>query len=184
MLILGRTREGRVHERDTDLYTSVSPRATGSCEQTANFTHEMGKKEERVMRIGMVGAGAQGGTLAKQLAKAGHEVRVANRRGPQSLQEFAKQTGTIASTVEDAATNAEVIMIALPFKDIPSLPKPLFKDLPDSVTIVDVSNYYPSWRDGPIPEVEADPEASELAQSHIGRPVARALNSSTSESLQ
>jgi len=42
----------------------------------------MGNKEERVIRIGMIGAGWQGGTLAKQLAKAGHEVRVANRRGP------------------------------------------------------------------------------------------------------
>jgi len=144
----------------------------------------MGNKEERVMRIGMVGAGAQGGTLAKQLAKAGHEVRVANRRGPQSLQEFAKQTGTIASTVEDAATHAEVIMIALPFKDIPSLPKPLFKDLPDSVTIVDVSNYYPSWRDGPIPEVEADPAESEWVERQIGRPVVKAFNSITSDSLQ
>ena len=67
----------------------------------------------------MIGAGWQGGTLAKQLAKAGHEVRVANRRGPQSLQEFAKQTGTIASTVEDAATNAELIMIALPYQGHP-----------------------------------------------------------------
>jgi len=42
----------------------------------------MGNKEERVIRIGMIGAGWQGGILAKQLAKAGHEVRVANRRGP------------------------------------------------------------------------------------------------------
>src|SRR5260221_380544 len=115
---------------------SGTPLAPVSCDQTANFTHEMGNKEESVMRIGMIGAGWQGGTLAKQLAKAGHEVRVANRRGLQSLQEFAKQTGTIASTVEDAATNAELIMIALPFKAIPSLPKSLFKDLPDSVTIV------------------------------------------------
>src|SRR5258707_9955571 len=139
----------------------------------------MGNKEERVMRIGMVGAGAQGGTLAKQLAKAGHEVRVANRRGPQSLQECAKQTGTIASKVEHAATNAELIMIALPFKAIPSLPKSLFKDLPDSVTIVDVSNYYPSWRDGPIPEVEAGLVESEWVEKQIGPPVGKAFNIKT-----
>src|SRR5260370_21207573 len=106
MLILGRTREGRVHERDTDLYTSVTPLAPVSCDQTANFTHEMGNKEERVIRIGMIGAGWQGGTLAKQLAKAGHEVRVANRRGPQSFHAFAKQTRTIASTLQNAANNA------------------------------------------------------------------------------
>jgi hypothetical protein len=37
-----------VHERDTDLYQSVTPLAPVSCDQTANFTHEMGNKEERV----------------------------------------------------------------------------------------------------------------------------------------
>src|SRR5260221_9762842 len=155
---------------------SGTPLAPVSCDQTANFTHEMGNKEESVMRIGMIGAGWQGGTLAKQLAKAGHEVRVANRRGPQSLQEFAKQTGTIASTVEDAATNAELILIALPFKAIPSLPKSLFKDLPDSVTIVDVSNYYPSWRDGPIPEVEAGLVGREGGGKQNGRPPGKGFN--------
>ena len=72
--ILGRTREGRVHERDTDLYKSVTPLAPVSCDQTANCTHAMGNKEESVMRIGMIEAGAQGGTLAKQLAKAGHDL--------------------------------------------------------------------------------------------------------------
>ena len=173
-----------MHERDTDLYTSVTPLAPVRCHQTANCTHEMGNKEERVMSIGMVGAGAQGGTLAKQLAKAGHEVRVANRRGPQSLKEFAKQTGTRASTVEDAATNAELILIEIPFKDIPSLPKPLFKDLPDAVTIVDVSNYYPSFRDGPIPEVEAGLVESEWVEKQIGRPVVKAFNSITFDSLE
>ena len=50
-----------MHERDTDLYQSVTPLAPVSCDQTANFTHEMGNKEERVMRIGMIGAGWQGG---------------------------------------------------------------------------------------------------------------------------
>jgi len=173
-----------VHERDTDLYQSVTPLASIRCDQTANFTHEMGRKKESVMRIGVIGAGVQGGTLAKQLARSGHEVRVANRRGPQSLKEFAKQTGTRASTVEDAAANAELILIALPFKDIPSLPKPLFKDLPDSTTIVDVSNYYPSWRDGQIPEVEAGLAESEWVEKQIGRPVVKAFNSIAFDSLE
>ena len=136
------------------------------------------------MRIGVIGAGLQGGTLAKKLAKAGHEVRVANRRGPESLKEFAKQTATIASALEDAATKSELIMIAIPFKNIPSLPKPLFKDQPDSTTIVDVSNYYPSWRDGQIPEVEAGLSESEWVEKQIGRPVVKAFNSITFDSLE
>jgi len=136
------------------------------------------------MRIGVIGAGLQGGLLAKKLAKSGHEVRVANRRGPQSLKEFAKQTGTRASALEDAVSKSELIIIALPFKDIPSLPKPLFKDQPDSTTIVDVSNYYPSWRDGHIPEVEAGLSESEWVEKQIGRPVVKAFNSISFDSLE
>ena len=136
------------------------------------------------MRIGVIGAGLQGSTLAKKLAKSGHEVRVANRRGPESLEEFAKQTGTIASVLEDAATQSELIIIAIPFKNIPSLPIPLFRDLPDSTTIVDASNYYPSWRDGQIPEVEAGLSESEWVEKQIGRPVVKAFNSITFDSLE
>src|SRR4051794_21054783 len=112
-------------------------------------------KKERAMRIGVIGVGLQGGLLAKKLAQSGPEVRVANRRGLESLKEFASQAGTIASTLEDAAMKSELIIIALPFKNNANLPKPLFKGLPDSTTIVDASNYHPSKRDGQIPEVEA-----------------------------
>jgi predicted dinucleotide-binding enzyme len=136
------------------------------------------------MRIGVIGAGLQGGLLAKKLARSGHEVRVANRRGPESLKAFAQQTGTIASTLEDAATKSELIIVALPFKNNANLPKPLFKDLPDSTTIVDVSNYSPSWRDGHIPEVEAGLSETEWVEKQIGRPVVKAFNSIDFDSLE
>ena len=37
------------------------------------------------MRIGLLGAGNIGTTLARTLAAAGHDVKVANSRGPDSI---------------------------------------------------------------------------------------------------
>jgi 8-hydroxy-5-deazaflavin:NADPH oxidoreductase len=37
------------------------------------------------MRIGIIGAGNMGATLAAQLTQLGHQVAIANSRGPQTL---------------------------------------------------------------------------------------------------
>ena len=37
------------------------------------------------MRIGIIGAGNIGGTLARRLTQLGHEVSIANSRGPDTL---------------------------------------------------------------------------------------------------
>jgi len=109
------------------------------------------------MKFGMIGSRWQGGTLAKQLAKAvASSVSVANRRGPQvALQEFAKQTGPIASPVEDAGHQMRITLVhdrPSPSSDIPSLAKvPLQGTVPTPVTIVDV-RITTLLRIGPIPE--------------------------------
>ena len=41
------------------------------------------------MKIGIIGAGQIGGTLTRRLTKLGHEVFVANSRGPASLADLA-----------------------------------------------------------------------------------------------
>jgi 8-hydroxy-5-deazaflavin:NADPH oxidoreductase len=41
------------------------------------------------MKIGIIGAGEIGGTLARRLAALGHQVSVANSRGPESLADLA-----------------------------------------------------------------------------------------------
>ena len=45
------------------------------------------------MRIGIIGAGNMGATLAAQLTRLGHQVTIANSRGPQTLTGTAAQTG-------------------------------------------------------------------------------------------
>ena len=37
------------------------------------------------MKIGIIGAGMIGGTLARRLAQLGHDVAIANSRGPESI---------------------------------------------------------------------------------------------------
>jgi 8-hydroxy-5-deazaflavin:NADPH oxidoreductase len=59
------------------------------------------------MRVGIIGAGKIGGTLARKLAALGHQVRVANSQGPASLAALAMSTGARAVSVEDAVRDVE-----------------------------------------------------------------------------
>lgn len=43
------------------------------------------------MKVGIVGTGNIGGTLARKLKFAGHEIRVANSRGQEGVQTFADE---------------------------------------------------------------------------------------------
>ena len=47
----------------------------------------------RNMKIGIIGAGMIGGTLARLLAPLGHDVAVSNSRGPASLQGMVAEIG-------------------------------------------------------------------------------------------
>lgn len=55
------------------------------------------------MKIGIIGAGNIGGTLARRLRALGQEVFVANSRGPETLADLARETGAKAVTAKDAA---------------------------------------------------------------------------------
>ena len=56
------------------------------------------------MKIGIIGSGNIGATTARLFAGAGHEVTIANSRGPESLTELVQDIGpqARAGTVEDA----------------------------------------------------------------------------------
>src|SRR5512146_639299 len=99
------------------------------------------------MKIGIIGAGNIGGTLTRRLTALGHDVSVANSRGPETLRELAKETGAKPVTVKQAAHAGEVVIVTIPMKSIPKLPRDLFKGVPDDVVVVDTGNYYPRQRD-------------------------------------
>jgi predicted dinucleotide-binding enzyme len=128
------------------------------------------------MRIGIIGAGNIGGTLARRLAALGHQVSIANSRGPDSLAAFARETSARPVTVEDAARAGDVVIISIPLKNIDKLPRDLFKGVPDSVVVVDTGNYYPRQRDGRIDPIERGATETRWVADRLGRSVVKAFN--------
>lgn len=128
------------------------------------------------MKIGIIGAGQIGGTLVRRLTKLGHDVFVANSRGPETLAGLAQETGAKAVSPAEAARAGEVVVVTIPEGKIPNLPKDLFAGVPDSVVVIDTGNYYPQQRDGCIDEIEAGMVESRWVERRLGRPVIKAFN--------
>ena len=107
------------------------------------------------MKIGVIGTGNIGGTLARKLSAAGHDGRVANSRGLEGVRAFADEIGATAVDTRGAVEGADVIFISNPFPAVAELPKDLFNVVPEDVPVVDTGNYYPGLRDPQIPEIDA-----------------------------
>ncbi len=127
------------------------------------------------MRIGIIGAGQIGGTLARRLTALGHDVSIANSRGPETMAALADETGAKAVSVEQAARAGDVVIVTIPEKSIPSLPADLFDGVPADVVVVDTGNYYPR-RDGRIDPIEHGTTESRWVSDQLGRPVVKAFN--------
>lgn len=128
------------------------------------------------MKIGIIGAGHIGGTLARRLTALGHDVAVANSRGPDTLRELVAETGATAVTVSEAARGRDLVIVAIPEKSIPDLPRDLFAGVPDDVVVVDTGNYYPQQRDGRIAPIEEGMTESRWVSQQLGRPVIKTFN--------
>jgi len=113
------------------------------------------------VRIGVIGAGHIGGTLAARLVAAGHEVAISNSRGPETLQ--GAVDGARPMTVEDAARFGDVIVVSIPFGRYREVPA----DALDGKLVIDTINYYPQ-RDGHFPALDdGSTTSSELLQAHL-----------------
>jgi 8-hydroxy-5-deazaflavin:NADPH oxidoreductase len=126
------------------------------------------------MKIGIIGAGSIGSTLARKLAKAGHSILIANSRGPQTLKNLADETGAKAVSAQDATQGVNVVILSIPFAKLPLLRKFIAR-LPDDVVVVDTSNYFPV-RDGQIPAVDSGQVESLWVSEQIGHRVIKAWN--------
>ena len=135
------------------------------------------------MRIGIIGSGNIGGTLARHLARLKHQVSIANSRGPESLATLAQQLGARAVTVADAVEAGDVVIVSIPEKNIPDLPRGLFAHVPDSVAVVDTGNYYPELRDGRIDAIDRGLLDSHWVSHQLGRPVIKVFNNIYAQSL-
>jgi predicted dinucleotide-binding enzyme len=126
-------------------------------------------------RIGIIGAGHIGSTLARGLTDRGYDVVISNSRGPESLAPLVAELGerAQAGTATDAATLGDIVIVTVPlkaYKDVPVAP------LAGKI-VLDTNNYY--WeRDGRIAELD-DKRAttSGLLQRHLpASKVAKAFN--------
>jgi 8-hydroxy-5-deazaflavin:NADPH oxidoreductase len=135
------------------------------------------------MKIGIVGAGQIGGTLATLFTRAGHEVALANSRGPQTLSDTIAELGpkAHAATVSDAAGFGELVVVAVPQKEYSSLPPGPFL----GKLVVDANNYY-AERDGDVAELQSHATtSSELLARHLpGTRVVKAFNTIYYEHLR
>src|SRR5215207_6348909 len=126
------------------------------------------------MKIGIIGAGHIGGTLTRRLAAAGHQVSVANSRGPDTLASLAAESGARAGTISDVVKDKDVVIIAVPLRNSPDLREPLV-GADKRTVVVETNNYYPQ-RDSQIEEIDAGKASSRWVTEQIGRPVVKAFN--------
>lgn len=129
------------------------------------------------MKIGIIGVGEIGGTIARRLSARSHSVRVANSRGPEAVKAFADEIGAVAADIYGAVEGAEVVVLSMPFPAAATLPDDLFDRAADDVAIMDTANYYPDVRDPRIAEIDAGMPESVWTSRRLGRPVVKAFNS-------
>src|SRR4051812_43544588 len=104
------------------------------------------------MKIGILGTGHIGKTLVIRLSEAGHDVKVANSRGPETVESELLSAGARAVTTEDALTDVEVVILSIPLNRIADI-APLVARLPEETVVIDTSNYYP-FRDSKIQAIK------------------------------
>ncbi|MFX1681417.1 NAD(P)-binding domain-containing protein [Mitsuaria sp. CC2] len=133
--------------------------------------------------IGIVGAGTFGSILARRLVQAGHRVRIANSRGPETLRRIEIETGALAVDILDAATGADILILSIPLGRMGELPRRIFDRMSDDIAVIDTSNYVPA-RDGTIADIEAGMPETAWTSIQVGRPLVKALNSISELSLE
>jgi predicted dinucleotide-binding enzyme len=133
------------------------------------------------MKIGILGVGHIGKTLALRLSAAGHEVKVANSRGPETIGADVLASGARAVTAVQAVEDVEAAIVSIPLNRLAEV-APLIGNLPAETVVIDTSNYYPI-RDGKIAALEAGQVESVWVAEQFRRPVAKAWNSIYADSL-
>jgi predicted dinucleotide-binding enzyme len=111
----------------------------------------------------------------------GHEVTIANSRGPKTISDTALGTGARAVEADAVIDGVDVVIVSVPFNRVPDVAA-LVRAAPDTAVVIDTSNYVP-MRDGHIEAVDAGQTESLWVSERYGRPVIKAWNAITSTSF-
>jgi predicted dinucleotide-binding enzyme len=127
-------------------------------------------------KIGIIGAGKIGGTLATLWVKAGHEVLISSRH-PDELKPLAQSLGPKAhvGTPREAAMFSDVVLISVPYGALPQVGRDLANELAGKI-VLDTGNPYPE-RDGDM-ALEARKKGTGVASAEFlpGVRLVRAFN--------
>lgn len=125
------------------------------------------------MKIGIIGAGKIGATVAQLFIKAGHAVAVSNSRGPGSLKGLVKKLGdnAIALSKNDAAAFGDVVLLATPWIKTEALPQP---DLVKNKIVIDAMNPYTPG--GSLYKLDGSTSSEETAKKLPGAIIVKAFN--------
>ncbi len=125
------------------------------------------------MKISIIGSGHIGGTLARLLVKAGHEVALVNSRGPASLKSFVDELGPQLHPVKDideAIAFSDLIILSVHWRIIDSFP--VYNA--QGKIIVDTTNPYKS--DGSFYDLGDDIPSSKVMNHFTGGVIVKAFN--------
>jgi hypothetical protein len=116
-------------------------------------------------KVGFIGSGRIGGTVARLAIAAGCDVVLSNSRGPQTLKDLVEELGAHAqvATPADAAAAGDLVVVSIPPRAYPAVPEKPLAGKP----VLDTINYIPQ-RDGRIPGLGGSLSSSEVLQRHLG----------------
>jgi len=93
------------------------------------------------LKIGVIGAGREGGALGTEFAKAGHPIMFSSRH-PEQLTDLVASAGPLAKagTVEQAVAFGDVVLLVVPYSAVEQIGKDYGKALATKPLVIDVSN--------------------------------------------
>ena len=137
------------------------------------------------MKIGIIGAGNIGGALTRRFTALGHQVSVANSRGPESLAPLAKETGAKPSPSRKRSARRRRRRRHHPRIEDPRPAEGSVRRRAGDVVVIDTGNYYPqparrphrghrerSHRE-PVGRAAARPPRHQNVQQHLRRNTCR-----------
>jgi len=134
---------------------------------------------ETTMRIGIIGSGNIGGTAARLLVNAGHEVALSHASGPASLRDQVAALGprARAATIEEAADFGEVVLVAIPWRSRGDLPADRLR----GKVVIDAMNPYRP--DFSLYDLGDSTSSEEVAKALPGARLVKAFNSLPAKEL-
>jgi predicted dinucleotide-binding enzyme len=128
------------------------------------------------LRIGIIGAGSQGGTVGRLWVQAGHEVLFSSRH-PDELVSMTRPLGPRASvgTPRQAAAFGSVVLFAVPYDTLPQLGQDLHAELRGKI-VLDATNPGPGSNNALAKEAMANGVGQTSAKYLPGTRLVRAFS--------